>query len=66
MTTEAPKPGPDQHRRFGIMQLGIALALAVVILTFVVWTQQLWMLFFLVLIVPNVYMGVRELRASRR
>ena len=66
MTTDAPKPDPDQRRTFGIVQLGIALVLAVVILTFVLWTRQLWMLFFLVLIIPNIYLGVRELRASRR
>lgn len=64
--TETPTRDAAQRRSFGLLQLGIALVLALIIVTFVLWTQQLWMLAFLVLVIPNVYLGVRELRASSR
>ena len=66
MTTEAPRPDPAQQRRFGILLLGIGAALALLFVTGALFTRQYWMLAFLLLIVPNLYLGVRELRASRR
>ncbi len=63
--TDAPTPDAAQQRRFGLLLLTIAALLAALFVTFALWTTQLWMLAFLVLVVPNVVIGVRELRASR-
>jgi uncharacterized membrane protein YhaH (DUF805 family) len=56
----------SQHRRFGRLVLGIAAVLAALFIGFGLWTQQYWMFAFLVLIIPNLYIGIRELRAARR
>lgn len=66
MTTEAPQPDPAQRRRFGLLILTIGAALALLFVAGALFTRQYWMLAFLLLVIPNVYMGVRELRASRR
>lgn len=63
--SDAPIVNAAQQRRFGLLLLAIAGLLAVLFVTFALWTTQLWMLAFLVLVVPNVVIGVRELRASR-
>jgi hypothetical protein len=55
-----------QHRRFGLLVLGIAAALAVLFVTVTLLTQRYWMFAFLVLIIPNLYIGIRELRAARQ
>lgn len=64
--TEAPTQSPAQRRRFGRLVLGLGAALALVIVLLVLLNHQWWMFAFLVLVIPNVYIGVRELRASRQ
>lgn len=59
-------PSPEAHRRLGRLVLGIAAVLAILFIGGAIWTRQYWMLAFLVLVIPNVYVGVRELRAARR
>ena len=66
MTTDASRPDPAQQRRFGLLLLGIAAALTLLFVGGALFTRQCWVLAFLVLVTPNVYVGVRELRASRR
>ena len=66
MTTDAPQPDPRELRRVGLMILGLGLALAAIIVFFTLITGQWWMLAFLVLVVPNVYFSLRNLRAARR
>jgi hypothetical protein len=70
MTTMMTTPdSPDtsaEQRRFGFLLLGIALALTILFVSFAVWTRQYWMMAFVVLVIPNVYMGIRSLHASRK
>jgi hypothetical protein len=64
-TPDSPDTAPQQ-RRFGFLLLGIALALTILFVSFAVWTRQYWMMAFVVLVIPNVYTGIRSLRASRK
>lgn len=54
-----------QRRRFGLIVLGIGAGLLLVIVVFSLWTGRPWMMLAAVLVVPNVVVGVRELRAGR-
>jgi hypothetical protein len=63
--SDAPQQTPAQHRKFGLLVLGMGVGLALVILVLVLLNHQYWMFAFLLLIIPNIYIGVRELRASR-
>lgn len=64
--TEPVTSDPAQHRKLGRLILGIAVALAVIFVSFTLWVQQWWMFCFLLLLIPNVVVGVRELRAARK
>jgi fatty acid desaturase len=65
MSTDAPQPDPRELRRVGLLVLALGLGLAAIIVTFTLITRQWWMLAFLLLVVPNVYVSLRNLRASR-
>ena len=66
MTSDAPAPDPAQRRRLGTLVLSLGAVLFAIIVVFTVITRQYWMLAFLLLVIPNVVIGVRELRASRQ
>lgn len=55
-----------ERRTLGLLQLGLAVVLTTIVVALLLVNRQYWMLAFLVLVIPNVYMGVRELRAARR
>lgn len=63
--TDVPPADPAQRRRFALLLLALAVGLALVVLVLVLLNHQWWMFALLVLVVPNVYIGLRELRAAR-
>ena len=54
-----------QHRKLGLLVLGIGAGLLVLFVSFAVVTSQPLLLIATVLVVPNIVVGVRELRAAR-
>jgi len=66
MRAETPAPDPGELRRVGLLILSLGLILFAIIVTFTLITRQWWMLFFLVLVIPNVVVSLGKLRASRR
>ncbi len=66
MTSDASSPEPAQRRKLGMLVLSLGVILFAIIVLFTLITRQWWMLGFLLLIIPNVVIGVRELRASRQ
>jgi hypothetical protein len=66
MTMSADAPDRRELRRLGLLVLSLGLVLAAIIVTFTLITRQWWMLAFLILVVPNVYVSLRNLRAARR
>ncbi len=64
--TDAPTPDPAQRRKFALLILSLALALALILVVLVLLNRQWWMLAFLLVLIPNLYIGLRELRASRQ
>lgn len=60
------EPVPGHQRSLAPLVFTTAALLAVLFISFAVWLQQWWMLAFLLLLIPNVVVGVRELRAARK
>jgi hypothetical protein len=65
MSVDAPTPDSRELRTAGLLVLALGLGLGAIIVTFTLITRQWWMLAFLVLIVPNVVVSLRKLRAAR-
>ena len=63
--SEAVSQTAAQHRKLGLLVLGIGAGLLVLFVSFAVVTSQPLLLIATVLIVPNIVVGVRELRAAR-
>lgn len=64
--SDAAEPTAAQRRKFGLLLLVIALVLTAIVVGFTLVTGRLWMLFGLLLVIPNIVKGISELRASRR
>ena len=70
MTSSSPTPTPpasaaDQHRKLARLVLGLGAGLAVLVIAFALLTARPLLLIGLVIVIPNVVIGVRELRAAR-
>ena len=70
MTTELPgseaaTSPANQHRKLGRLVLSLGAGLVVLIVAFSVITARPLLLIALVIVIPNVVIGVRELRAAR-
>jgi hypothetical protein len=69
MTSSSPTLGPnqaaDQHRKLARLVLGLGAGLALLVIAFALFTGRPLLLIGLVIVIPNVIIGVRELRAAR-
>ena len=63
--SDAGASTPAQHRKFGLLLLVLAAVLTVIVIGFTVVTGRVWMLFGLVLVIPNVVKAISEFRAAR-